>query len=362
MTGWSDGSLGIGLSDSLTVSDSLVLSLLLAQGDSVPMEDAVGKEIAQLLEDTQPLSDSASTTTDFARLISDTVALLDGRTTIADYARQYDETITLVDAVGKSFAPATFSDGVTSSDDFGPASETLRKADELVAVDELLVASTFYRDIAQSIGLSSAATYGLETLLSDSQAISDALGAVLLKDLTGLLGEEVTLTDASLFSFTTNPADLVSLADSRRLDLAREIQDQLDLTDQTVKVWQAYLEMVDSVTSTDDLTIDIDLADNYTVDLDDTISMSDSLTWALQTLLSDGVTVTDTPLSEIFYILGYEQSAYRARTYQSLPPFNLYAPAPFVRPVESAHELALYAQQFMATTIQEAPTAEVFAT
>ena len=121
-----------GLSDSLTLSDSIAKSTGTPKADTVSLSDTIVKNYGKLFSDSvslsdalvksqgKGLSDSISlsdllTTKGVGKSLSDSIALSDNFDRVVDFIRLYGDTVTLSDSIDKQFSLA-LSDSISLSD------------------------------------------------------------------------------------------------------------------------------------------------------------------------------------------------------------------------------------------------------
>ena len=339
--------------DSVTMSDAVIFDMIKAAADSVTMSDARAYDFGKALADTVGLADNTSTAKDVPLAPADSVTMSDNADTakgksvepadsvtmsdaqtyerglgaadsvsmadnlarIMDMARQHDDSVTMGDNLASAkVIPLAPADSVTMSDNQALVKGLFRDfADSVTPSDAI----AFTRDAAHadSVGLADAVVFSREILLSDSATMTDLVvfaREVLFGDTLGLsdLADPINSGGGGT-GHTVNPEDSVSMSDNMVfvVDHAFSVDDTLPLTDSTAfsraVVLQDPLGLADALalswglSAADVLAIadlatpDLDNTDDWTVNVDDSVTVADALSFIRGIVRSDTVAMSD---------------------------------------------------------------------
>ncbi len=296
LSGWSP-LITLGLSDALGVSDGFSLSTSLTAQASLALDDVFVSTFGKQLTDDA--------------LVRSTVSREWGISVTRE------ETLSLQDILGKNYS-TDLSDSVGSSEGFGFGQSVRQFAEELVSFDEVTSAGAYYRDIPQTVGISSSRMFGLSRQTEDSLAVQDALEAVLYQQLFGFLSSTMGLSSDTAFMSTTRLSDALSLAAESRAEVARELSDTMGALSDSLRR-DVGVGIYDTSSLVDSVDVSLDLSEDLFVYLSDTLSLLDDLAKSTELVTESTMLLSDSPLSSWFILLSYRESMYRASLVGVIP-------------------------------------------
>ena len=267
-------------SDNISISEQYVNSLELLKEDSVTLNDILTNFPNVGLADAIDLIDSLIN--DFALSSSDSISISD----------------VLINAIEKSS-----SDNISFCDLF-PAlialllelQDQINLSDERVsALDKILEDNTIFNDaIEKSIETSRQDNIqlmeSLVKLMYVVQSDNISLSEIVTKLLDKVSSDSITLTDEFVKSLSITKSDIVNLADELIKEILKYPSDQVLLSDALTKLF----EIVES----DNITLSelfeyLLIAAGLTLDLSDSLELSDELSKSIDKILSDSVLTSD---------------------------------------------------------------------
>lgn len=290
----SGGLLTINLSDSITLSDSIIKEFQTTKTDTITATDAIIKELQTTASDSVTLSDTIVKETQLnpadSVTLSDAIGSKELQTNIVD-------SVTLSDSISKNFE-TTIADSVTLTDAI--VKETQLTQADTVTLSDSITEKQIQLNKADTITLSDAIVKEMQLSLSDLITLSDSI----VKQLEKSIADTVVLTDSYTIDRVISIilSDSISLSDSiltKQLDL--NIADTIALSDTIAKTIEKTL--ADSVTLTD-AQVKV-----YETILNDALALSDNLIKQTEFSLSDSVTLTDALTNQI--IGGYGGTLYQ---------------------------------------------------
>lgn len=242
---------GVGkiLSDTVTMTDAAVKSVMKAASDAVTITDNIVNGIGKVFADTISITDDAFRSV--GKAISDSVSLSDllSRTWTALYSLSDSTTIT--DSISK-LPGKILSDTVSLADSIVNGIGTAL-SDALTLSDDII--KGIGKGLSDAITLSDEILFGgaLSKVLADSITITDSISKSVVKSVT----DAITLSDSIIKSFGQYLSDTLSIGDAINAirGIYQSIADTITLADNIALVWigNKFLALADSIHVTDSL-------------------------------------------------------------------------------------------------------------
>lgn len=306
---WSDavivqvggGVLTLSLSDSMTLSDSLLLGYGDLIADQLTLSDVIAIGYGDLLSDTMTLSDNFAFVFELDERLSDSLSLSDALA--IGYGNAVVDQLTLTDSLAIGYGDL-IADSMSLSDVLGIGygdqltdSLTLTDsvvvvlglnellADQLTLTDTVVVVLGLTELLSDQLTLSESLLLGYGDQITDTMTLTDSVA--LLFALSNTFSETLTISDVVGLGYGFQIADVESLSDSLSLMLgiAELLSDQLSFSD---SIAIGYGSAV-----TDSLTLSDSIAIGYGDQITDTMSLSDSLKIGYGLLFTDQMTLSD---------------------------------------------------------------------
>ncbi len=256
--------------DSVTMSDAVVFDLVKGVADSVAMSDAQARDLGKLLADTLGLADSLASAKDVPLAPADSVTMSDGSTQELGKTVNPADSVTMGDAI-------VMDRGVLLPD-------TVGLADQVVFDRGIL--------LSDSVTMADLAAFAREMIFGDTLGLADSATPLITKVVN--VDDTVSVADSMVFvvdhAFSVN--DTLPLTDLVSFDRAVTVQDALSLADAVARSYGL---------STGDVVTMSDLADpqnvsgatDHTLNVDDSVTLADALTFIRGVLKTDSVAVFD---------------------------------------------------------------------
>jgi hypothetical protein len=186
----------------------------------------------------------------------------------------------------------TMSDGIASFifDRFITVNDSVTMSDNLTPDHVTGGGTPHTRDIDDSVTMSDAFRFDRAIVIADTLAVADNLAS--LRAYFRTFDDSVTMADARTFAIGKALADTLSLADSMRFDRGMTIAETVALVD--ALSFQRELLLADPLPLSDELTpLEGEGGTAWERNLDDSVSVSDAMSFARGITLSDNVSLTD---------------------------------------------------------------------
>lgn len=271
-----------------------------------------GTDLTQTIDDTLSLSDNTSLSAGRDTTINDTLGLSDNISPVSAFSRAVSDSVTLADDIGTPFMGIfrSIDDSLSLSDSVVAGILKLLGIDDALSLsDQTALALGRVVEISDSISLSDSIKIDRVFSLSDTFALSDSFsfdrGVVLgdsvslsdavaiQKGISQAIAESFSLADQVFFSRGVALSDSVTLADTTSLSRVLALQDALSVADAVSK--SLGITLADTLDLADfiDPQLEAFVAENYTVNIDDTLSLNDALSFVHSVGLSDSVVIRD---------------------------------------------------------------------
>jgi hypothetical protein len=262
-------------SDSVALSDAVTFELVKGVADTVTPSDAITHDRGVLLADTVGLADSLSSAKAIPLSPADSVAMSDGTTQEISKTVDVNDSVTMSDTI-------VFDRGLEVPDSVGLADQ---------------VVFSRANSLSDSVSLSDLANFAREMLFGDTLSLSDLSDPVLETgggtDHTVNPEDSVSMSDNVVFAVdkVLNLDDTLPLTDSVAFDRQMALGDVLGLADAVARSYG--LSQGDVVTLADLAEPFLDNTDDWVVEVDDSVTLSDALSFIREVLKADTVTPFD---------------------------------------------------------------------
>ena len=297
------------LSDTVSLSDSIIKKPGINKSDSISMSDTFINSFGLNKSDTISMSDVIIKNSGLAK--SDVLNMADEA--LKSSGINKSDTINLSDSILKT-PGLNKSDSVNLTDEIIKTSE-INKADTINLTDSFSKVASFLRSFSDTINLSDTILKNIGLSLSDTINLSDNFNAIItlilsLNDTVSMsdsiskevdLSKEdaINLTDEIIKSFGLNESDTVNLSDIISKSIEINKSDTVNLSDNFSSLLALILAINDIINMSDAISKEIDLSKSDTINLTDDLSKLFGLTESDIINLADNFSTS----SDIIYAL-----------------------------------------------------------